>query len=90
MGHRFDIKGHPIGETPFSVDNTVRLSMAKALATGWDGGPAYHDCLPDYVRWMVSHADDWKTAFPVFQSYESDPFDYAAEDAALAAGRPIQ
>ena len=89
MGHRFDLVANPIGQTPFSVENTVRLSMAKALATGWDGGPAYGDCLPDYVRWMVSHADNWQTAFPVFRSYDSDPFDCASEDAALAAARPM-
>ena len=29
-------------------------------------------------------AADWKTAFPMFGHNPSDPFDYAAEDAALA------
>ena len=85
MNHRFDILDHPAGQTPFSVDHTVRLSMAKARATGWDGGPAYRACLPDYIAWMTAHAHDWQTAFPVFQHYGADPFDYAAEDAALEA-----
>jgi len=62
----------------------VRLSTARARATGWDGGPDYAACLPAYVAWLVSHADDWQTAFPVFQQYGHNPFDYPAEDAALA------
>ena len=85
MGHRFDLIDNDAGQTPFSVENTVRMSMAKALATGWDGGPGYAECLPDYIAWMVGHAADWQSAFPVFQSYGHDPFDYAAEDAALVA-----
>ncbi len=83
MGHRFEVIDHIIGQTPFSVDHPVRLSTAKARATGWDGGPGYANCLPDYVRWMISHAADWQATFNVFQHYGHDPFDYAAEDAAL-------
>jgi nucleoside-diphosphate-sugar epimerase len=83
MGHGFELVDNDAGHTPFSVENTVRLSLDKARATGWNGGPAYRDCLPDYIAWMVRHADDWQTAFPVFQHYGTDPFDYAAEDAAL-------
>jgi hypothetical protein len=82
LGHRFDLIDHAIGHTPFSVDHRVRLSTARA--TGWDGGPDYAACLPDYIRWLVGHAGTWQTAFPVFQHYGHDPFDYAAEDAALA------
>jgi nucleoside-diphosphate-sugar epimerase len=83
MGHRFEIVDHPVGHTPFSVENPVRLSMAKARAAGWDGGPDYGDCLPDYLDWMISHAADWQAAFPAFQSYGRSVFDYAAEDSAL-------
>lgn len=84
MGHRFMLTDHGIGHTPFSVDHPVRLSTARARATGWDGGPDYAACLPDYIAWLVRHRDDWQTAFPVFQHYGHNPFDYAAEDAALA------
>lgn len=84
MGHRFDLTDHDIGHTPFSMDHPVRLSTARARATGWDGGPDYAASLPAYVAWLVGHRDDWQTAFPVFQHYGHDPFDYAAEDAALA------
>lgn len=84
MGHRFDVTDNDIGHTPFSVDHPVRLCTARARATGWDGGPDYSACLPDYIAWLISHRDDWQTAFPVFQHYGHDPFDYAAEDASLA------
>ena len=84
MGHRFDLTDHPIGQTPFAVEHPVRLSMARARATGWDGGPDYAACLPDYIAWLITQRDDWQTAFPVFQHYGHDPFDYVAEDAALA------
>ncbi len=84
MRHRFDIVDNAIGQTPFSVDHPVRLSMARARATGWEGGPDYDTCLPDYIAWLVRHADNWQTAFPVFPHYSHNPFDYTAEDAALA------
>ena len=83
MGRRFDLVDHEVGHTPWSAQNPMRLSTARARATGWDGGPDYGTCLPDYVRWMVGHAEDWKTVFPVFQRYGRDPFDYATEDAAM-------
>ena len=83
MGHRFDLRDHEAGQTPWSVEHPLRLSLAKARATGWGGGPDYADCLPDYVAWMTGHAADWREVFTVFQHYGHDPFDYAAEDAAL-------
>ena len=84
MGHSFDLVDHEIGQTPWSADHPMRLSTAKARATGWDGGPDYTASLPDYIAWMVSRRDTWQQDFPVFQHYGHDPFDYAAEDAALA------
>lgn len=88
MGHRFDLVDHPIGQTPWSAEHPMRLSTARARATGWDGGPPYAACLPDYVAWMVSLRDTWQQDFPVFQHYGHNPFDYAAEDAALAETAP--
>ena len=58
---------------------------ARALASGWTGAPGYAQSLPPYLDWMISHAADWRTAFPAFAGYPYDPFDYAAEDRALAA-----
>ncbi len=83
MGHRFDLVEHEIGQTLWSVGHPMRLSTHKARELGWDGGPDYALCLPDYLHWMVGHADGWRAAFPVFQTYGHNPFDYAAEDAAL-------
>lgn len=82
LNHRFDISDAPdgIGHTPWSVPQVLRLSCAKARALGWDGGPDYLTCLPDYIDWMVAQSGDWKTAFSGFQTYVRDPFDYAAED----------
>jgi hypothetical protein len=73
-----------IGHKPWSVDNPVRLSLSAALATGWQGPPAYADALPPYLDYLLAHVDDWKTAFPVFAGYGHDPFDYAGENAAFS------
>ena len=83
MGHRFDLVDHEIGQTPWSTKHPMRLSSAKARATRWDGGPDYAACLPEYVTWMVGQAAGWRSAFPVFRSYDPDPFDDVAEDFAL-------
>lgn len=91
MGHEFTLvpvetlphAGDHVGQTPWSAKNPLRLALDRARASGWDGGPDYATCLPDYVDWLVSQSPDWKTAFPVFQNYGADPFDYTAEDAAL-------
>jgi nucleoside-diphosphate-sugar epimerase len=90
MGHDFTLipvdslprAADHVGHTPWSAKNPLHLSMDRARATGWDGGPDYAACLPDYVDWLCAQPD-WKSAFPVFQNYGHDPFDYAAEDAAL-------
>jgi hypothetical protein len=88
LGHDFDLIDHPVGQTPWSASNPLRLSTAKARATGWDGGPAYADCLPDYIAWLVTRRDTWAEDFPIFRHYDPNPFDYAAEDAALAEASP--
>lgn len=77
----------PIGLTPWSTPHPVRLSLAAALATGWAGPPAYAETLPAYMDYLLAHAQDWKSAFPVFQRYGHDPFDYAAEDTAFSPRR---
>jgi nucleoside-diphosphate-sugar epimerase len=85
MGFAFELvpvsAASGVGHSPWSAARPMRLSNARAVATGWDGGPHYGDCLPDYVAWMVAQAADWQQAFPVFGQYGHDPFDYAGEDA---------
>jgi NAD(P)-dependent dehydrogenase (short-subunit alcohol dehydrogenase family) len=56
--------------------------MPAAAALGYTPAASYADSIRPYVAWLRRHADDWQTAFPVFKSYPSDPFDYAAENAA--------
>ena len=91
MDHRFTLIpvddlpeafGH-IGFTPWSVENPLRLSSAKARALGWRGGPDYPDALPEYCAWLAQHAATWQDDFPAFQAYGHDVFDYAAEDRVL-------
>jgi nucleoside-diphosphate-sugar epimerase len=93
IGHRFTIldpgpDSDPVGHSPLSPAHPIRLSMAKARATGWDGGPDYRATLPAYLDWMIPQARNWQNAFPVFACYGHDPFDYAAEDRTLDLSRP--
>lgn len=92
VGHHFQIidpgpRSDEVGASPLSADHPIRLSLAKAEATGWRG-PDYLDTLPAYLDWLIPRAGDWQTHFPVFTLYGHDPFDYAAEDAALDLLRP--
>ncbi len=52
------------------------------MPAGATPAASYAESIRPYVAWLRRHADDWQAAFPVFKSYPSDPFDYAAEDAA--------
>ena len=72
-----------IGQTPFSVPYDFTVSMAGAQAIGYRPAATYPEALRPYLAWMQANAADWKTAFPMFGHYPSDPFDYAAEDAVL-------
>lgn len=72
-----------VGQTPFSAASPIIVSMAAAAALGYRPAASYAEAIVPYVEWMKSHAADWKTAFPTFGHYPSDPFDYAAEEAAL-------
>ena len=73
----------PVGATPWSTPSPMIVSMEAAAAIGYRPAGSYADTTLPYTEWMKSLAADWKTAFPTFGHYPSDPFDYAAEDAAL-------
>ncbi len=73
-----------IGQTPWSVPADFIASMQAAEAIGYRPAASYAEALFPYLAWMQAHAADWRETFPVFGHYPSDPFDYAAEDAALA------
>jgi nucleoside-diphosphate-sugar epimerase len=74
-----------IGGTPFSVPSDFIVSMDAAEAIGYRPAATYAEALVPYLAWMQAHADTWRDAFPMFKQYPSDPFDYAAEDAAFAS-----
>lgn len=75
-------EGSPIGGTPWSVPSDFTVSMEAAEALGYHPAGSYAETLPPYVDWMRANVSNWQSAFPTFQHYPSDPFDYAAEDAA--------
>ena len=91
MGHQADLISADdlpeaewqVGYTPFSCENPVRLSTARARGLGWDGGPSYESLMPDYTAWLSSRSATWEIDFPAFAAYGYDAFDYAAEDAAF-------
>lgn len=74
----------PIGSTPFSVPSDFTVSMDAAEALGYRPAGSYPETLRPYLAWLKSHAATWRQTFPMFTHYPADPFDYAAEDAALA------
>lgn len=78
-----------LGATPWSVPAPMVLDMARAAAE-LDYRPVvdYAGSLPDYLDWMVATARgrDWQEAFPTLpRALGERPFDYAAEDAWIAA-----
>ncbi|HZY68139.1 MAG TPA: reductase [Devosia sp.] len=73
-----------VGSTPWSAPSSMIVGMEAAAALGYQPAGSYSETLPPYVSWMQANAADWRTTFPVFSHYGSDPFDYAAEDAALS------
>ena len=77
----------PVGLTPWAVSAPFILDTRASLALGYTPLTSYRDALPTLCDWLVSHEADWRSAFPVFQSYSEDPFDYAAEDLFLAAAQ---
>jgi nucleoside-diphosphate-sugar epimerase len=73
--------GSAIGQTPWSAPHPLVVAMDAATTLGYHPAGTYAETLPPYLAWMKANAADWKTAFPMFQQYPQDPFDYAAEDA---------
>ncbi len=72
-----------VGHTPWSTPSPLIVDMDAAAALGYRPAGTYAETTRQYVEWMRGIAGDWKAAFPMYAHYPSDPFDYAAEDAAL-------
>ncbi|AEE45903.1 NAD-dependent epimerase/dehydratase family protein [Cellulomonas fimi] len=80
-----------LGLTPWSVPHPLVLDMTRAASElGYVAPGSYAVTAPAAVHWLVDEASrrDWRDAFPGFVRMEAmgDFFDYAAEDAFLAAG----
>jgi len=98
LGHTSEtvlVEGPPpeptVGGSPWGVQLPLVLDMTAAeRELGYQAVTTYEESLPETVAWLVDalkHAD-WRELFPgmakLAEEY-GDPYDYAAEDAWLAA-----
>ncbi len=77
-----------VGSTPWSGRHPIVLDMSEARARlGYEPVTSYFGSLPATVEWTAAELGnaDWRTAFPMMAEVYGDLFDYAAEDAWLAA-----
>lgn len=75
-----------VGRTPWSVPKPFRVAGAKAAAATDPQPFDYADHVQPAVHWLAQrNPADWRAAFPQLAAYPWDLFDYAAEDAYLAA-----
>ncbi|MFD4022452.1 NAD-dependent epimerase/dehydratase family protein [Streptomyces sp. NPDC058576] len=79
----------PVGETPWSGAHPVVYDMTAAEEElGYRPVTGYAESLPATVAWLAGElaGRDWREAFPkMLKGYGEGLFDYAAEDAWLAA-----
>ncbi|MEV5972760.1 NAD-dependent epimerase/dehydratase family protein [Streptomyces sp. NPDC051921] len=77
-----------VGYTPWTTPHPVVCDMAAAeRELGYRPVVTYEESLPGTVAWLAATVaqQDWREAFPGLVKYGVDFFDYAAEDAWLAA-----
>ncbi|MFI6370229.1 NAD-dependent epimerase/dehydratase family protein [Streptomyces sp. NPDC050546] len=77
-----------VGETPWSAPAPVVCDMSAAeRELGYRPVARYADTLPETIAWLEEQlaARDWREAYPKMVQAYGDLFDYAAEDAWLAA-----
>ncbi|MEU9860254.1 NAD-dependent epimerase/dehydratase family protein [Streptomyces sp. NPDC047971] len=85
------ISGPPegtVGLTPWTGAHPVVYGMTGAeRELGYRPVVSYEESLPATVEWLTGRlaVQDWREAFPGLVKYPVDLFDYAAEDAWLAA-----
>ncbi|WP_372343116.1 NAD-dependent epimerase/dehydratase family protein [Streptomyces sp. KL116D] len=80
-----------VGDTPWSLPHPFLFDMSAAeRELGYKPVTTYADALPETVEWLAGRLreQDWVDGFPkMVASYTTGLFDYAAEDAWLAAQR---
>ncbi|WP_394435799.1 NAD-dependent epimerase/dehydratase family protein [Streptomyces sp. SGAir0957] len=80
-----------VGDTPWSLPYPFVFDMTAAeRELGYRPRTTYAQALPATVEWLVERLrrEDWVDGFPkMVESYGTGLFDYAAEDAWLAAHR---
>ncbi|MET9956700.1 NAD-dependent epimerase/dehydratase family protein [Streptomyces sp. NPDC006339] len=77
-----------VGLTPWTTAHPVVYDMGAAeRELGYRPVVGYEESLPATVEWLAAQVAerDWRDAFPGLVKYGVDFFDYAAEDAWLAA-----
>ncbi|NEY34603.1 NAD(P)H-binding protein [Streptomyces sp. PRKS01-65] len=77
-----------VGDTPWTVPVPVVCGMAAAeRELGYRPVTRYAETLPETVAWIGERLPgrDWREAYPKMVQAYGDLFDYAAEDAWLAA-----
>ncbi|KMS78622.1 reductase [Streptomyces leeuwenhoekii] len=77
-----------VGDTPWTVPAPVVCGMAAAeRELGYRPVTRYAETLPETVAWIEERlaGRDWREAYPKMVQAYGDLFDYAAEDAWLAA-----
>ncbi|MET8815825.1 hypothetical protein ABZW47_27955 [Streptomyces sp. NPDC004549] len=81
------------GETRFhtasahNIAELVRLAAAAERELGYRPVVSYEDSLPETVEWLTAElgAGTWDERFPLLAGAYPELFNYAAEDALLAA-----
>ncbi|NHT79073.1 NAD-dependent epimerase/dehydratase family protein [Rhizobiaceae bacterium CRRU44] len=75
-----------IGATPWSVPSPFMIDSSAARQLGFKP-LSYEDTIAHVCDWLIAFTADgrWKEKLPVFGQYDSDPFDYRAEDDFLAS-----
>jgi nucleoside-diphosphate-sugar epimerase len=80
-----------VGNHPWAVPRPVVSDMSAAQEElGYRQVASYAEAVTETVRWAVEAVEgrDWHEVFPRLAGYPGDLFDYAAEDAYLAARSP--
>jgi nucleoside-diphosphate-sugar epimerase len=93
MGHAWELVGLPkhavgtVGATPWSVPRPLLIDTSKAEALGYAPVAGYQAAVATTCEDLVRRAGErpWPEAFPGLAAYGDPWFDYAAEDAFLAA-----